>query len=50
MIGDVVTGRQLVELPLNGRNFTQLGMLQPGVAAMTQGLAKAGGSLRASQA
>src|SRR6478672_9791371 len=27
--------------PLNGRNFTQLGMLQPGVAAMTQGLAKA---------
>ena len=50
VIGDVVTGRQLVELPLNGRNFTQLGLLQPGVAPMTQGLAKAGGSLRAGQA
>ena len=37
VIGNVVTGRQLVELPLNGRNFTQLGLLQPGVAPMTQG-------------
>ncbi len=50
VIGDVVTGRQLVELPLNGRNFTQLGLLQPGVAPLTQGVATAGGSLRGGQA
>ena len=37
VIGNVVTGRQLVELPLNGRNFTQLGLLQPGVAPLTAG-------------
>ena len=49
-IGNVVTGRELVDLPLNGRNFTQLGLLQPGVAPMTAGLALAGGSLRAGQA
>jgi hypothetical protein len=49
-IGNIVSGRQLVELPLNGRNFTQLGLLQPGVAPMTAGLAEAGGSLRAGQA
>ena len=50
VIGNLVTGRQLVDLPLNGRNFTQLGLLQPGVAPLTQGLATAGGSLRAGQA
>jgi hypothetical protein len=50
VIGNVVTGRELVELPLNGRNFTQLGLLQPGVAPMTAGLAEAGGSLRGGQA
>jgi hypothetical protein len=50
VIGNVVTGRQLVELPLNGRNFTQLGLLQPGVAPLTQGVATAGGSLRGGQA
>lgn len=49
-IGNVVTGRQLVDLPLNGRNFTQLGLLQPGVAPMTAGLSEAGGSLRSGQA
>lgn len=49
-IGNVVSGRELVDLPLNGRNFTQLGLLQPGVAPMTAGLAEAGGSLRAGQA
>ena len=47
VIGNVVTGRELVDLPLNGRNFTQLGLLQPGVAPLTAGLAEAGGSLRA---
>jgi hypothetical protein len=50
VIGNVVTGRELLDLPLNGRNFTQLGLLQPGVAPMTAGLAIAGGSLRAGQA
>lgn len=49
-IGNVVTGRELIDLPLNGRNFTQLGLLQPGVAPMTAGLAQAGGSLRSGQA
>ena len=49
-IGNVVTGRELTDLPLNGRNFTQLGLLQPGVAPLTAGLAAAGGSLRAGQA
>lgn len=50
IIGNVITGRELVDLPLNGRNFTQLGLLQPGVAPMTAGLAEAGGSLRSGQA
>ncbi|HZT37867.1 MAG TPA: carboxypeptidase regulatory-like domain-containing protein [Bryobacteraceae bacterium] len=50
VIGNVVTGRELVDLPLNGRNFTQLGLLQPGVAPLTPGVAEAGGSLRSGQA
>ena len=50
VIGNVVTGRELVDLPLNGRNFTQLGLLQPGVAPLTAGLAEAGGTLRSGQA
>ncbi len=50
VIGNVVTGRELLDLPLDGRNFTQLGLLQPGVAPLTAGLAEAGGSLRAGQA
>src|SRR5215472_15376556 len=41
-IGNVVTGRELVDLPLNGRNFTQLGRLQPGVAPLTSGVLLAG--------
>jgi hypothetical protein len=45
-LGRVVTGRELVDLPLNGRNFTQLGLLQTGVAPLTAGIATAGGSLR----
>ena len=36
--------------PLNGRNFSQLGLLQPGVAPMTFGLGEAGGALRGGQA
>ena len=49
-LGNVVSGRELVDLPLNGRNFTQLGLLQPGVAPLTAGIATAGGSLRSGQA
>ena len=45
-----MTGRELVDLPLNGRNFTQLGLLQTGVAPLTAGVATAGGSLRQGQA
>ncbi len=30
-IGEVIAGRQITELPLNGRNFTQLALLTPGV-------------------
>lgn len=50
VLGRVITGRELVDLPLNGRNFTQLGLLQTGVAPLTAGVATAGGSLRQGQA
>jgi Carboxypeptidase regulatory-like domain len=30
-IGETIEGRQVTELPLNGRNFTQLALLTPGV-------------------
>lgn len=49
-LGRVVTGREVYELPLNGRNFTQLGLLQSGVAPLTAGVATAGGTLRAGHA
>ena len=32
-VGEVVTGQQVRELPLNGRSFVQLTQLQPGVSA-----------------
>lgn len=48
--GKVVSGREIIDLPLNGRDFTQLGLLQPGVAPLTSGLVSAGGSIRAGQA
>lgn len=32
-VGEIVTGEQVRELPLNGRSFTQLTQLQPGVSS-----------------
>jgi hypothetical protein len=49
-LGQTVGIQVIQDLPLNGRHFTQLGTLQPGVAPMTPGLAAAGGSLRDGQA
>ncbi len=49
-MGKVVQQRELENLPLNGRNFAQLGLLQPGVVPLTPGIAEAGGSLRNGQA
>jgi len=48
-MGKVVQQRELEDLPLNGRNFSQLGLLQPGVVPLTPGIAEAGGSLRNGQ-
>ncbi len=48
-LGETVHERDIVDLPLNGRNFTQLGLLLPGAAPLTQGLLAAGGTLRAGQ-
>ena len=48
-MGKVVGQRDLEDLPLNGRNFSQLGLLQPGVVPMTPGLVEAGGGLRDGQ-
>ena len=48
-MGKVVGQRELEDLPLNGRNFSQLGLLQPGVVPMTPGLQQAGGGLRDNQ-
>lgn len=49
-LGKTVDQRDVLDLPLNGRNFSQLGLLQPGVVPITPGLAQAGGSLRNGQA
>jgi hypothetical protein len=49
-LGNVVSEKQATDLPLNGRDLTQLGLLQPGVAPMTTGLAEAGGIARSGQA
>lgn len=48
--GNLVTAHDAVDLPLNGRNLTQLGLLQPGVAPLTSGLLQAGGIARENQA
>ncbi|MGB7848430.1 MAG: TonB-dependent receptor [Candidatus Acidiferrum sp.] len=48
-LGKTVQERDVLDLPLNGRNFAQLGLLQPGVVPLTPGLQEAGGSLRNGQ-
>ncbi len=48
-LGKVVLEREILDLPLDGRNFTQLGTLQPGVVPLTPGLKQAGSSLREGQ-
>jgi hypothetical protein len=41
-MGEVVEGRQLSEIPLNGRNFTQLALLSPGVTKGAYGSVASG--------
>jgi hypothetical protein len=49
-LGQTVKEREILDLPLDGRNFSQLGLLQPGVVPLTAGLIEAGGPARAGQA
>jgi hypothetical protein len=48
-LGKVVQEREILDLPLDGRDFSQLGTLQPGVVPLTPGLKQAGSSLREGQ-
>lgn len=48
-LGETVHERDILDLPLNGRNFSQLGLLQPGAAPLTTGFEDAGGALRSGQ-
>ncbi len=49
-LGQTVGEREILDLPLNGRDFTQLGLLQTGVVPLTPGLLEAGGPAREGQA
>jgi outer membrane receptor protein involved in Fe transport len=49
-LGETVMEREILDLPLDGRNFSQLGTLQPGVVPLTPGLLQAGGPARTGQA
>ena len=48
-LGETVMEREILDLPLDGRNFSQLGTLQTGVVPLTPGLLEAGGPARANQ-
>ncbi len=48
-LGQVVEEREILDLPLDGRNFAQLGLLQPGVVPLPPGLLQAGGPARQGQ-
>lgn len=47
--GAVVSEKEIANLPLNGRNFAQLGILQPGVRPTSAGLMVMGNFRRAGQ-
>lgn len=49
-LGETVMEHEILDLPLDGRNFSQLGLLQPGVVPLTPGLLAAGGPARQNQA
>ena len=49
-LGQTVMEHEILDLPLDGRNFSQLGLLQPGVVPLTPGLVEAGGPARVNQA
>src|SRR5579862_2582045 len=49
-LGETVMEREILDLPLDGRNFSQLGLLQTGVVPLTPGLLEAGGPARQGQA
>ena len=49
-LGRTINGREILDLPLNGRNFSQLGLLQTGVAPVSPGVFTQGGSMRSGQA
>jgi TonB-dependent Receptor Plug Domain len=48
-LGKVVNEKEVLDLPLNGRDFAQLGLLQTGVAPISSGILTEGGSLRQGQ-
>ena len=45
-LGQTVMEHEILDLPLDGRNFSQLGLLQPGVVPLTPGLLQATTSAR----
>ena len=48
-LGETVMEHEILDLPLDGRNFSQLGLLQTGVVPLTPGLLEAGGPARQNQ-